>query len=312
MKTEDQTTEQIARRRNDWRGRAWSFAGGITATMMILTATERDRRHRIVDIVDYVIGAAARQPESPAAKPEPKGVLPPPPPEPEPEPRVKFGLPMPTGTMLPPLEGEADPFMPEPAQTQTRACADFAYAKEVREGKLAIYKPPGCDKNNREVAGFGDVTSPKEFAELEALIVAGKHEEATIRAKELLLERAGELPDNLDPTLASVIVGVLHHRGKGGLSQILKLLNVDDVAQLGTVAKTDWIRARADQERANELAVWKSKGKPGTIESFRASRAKELGGPVVLKGRGAFGRGLYNRWIEESDMITNDLMAKRS
>jgi len=89
--------------------------GGITV-FAILTATERELRHRIVDVADYIAsGSQAPEPiEQPPAvlevesEPRPRGVLPPVEPvemvAPESEPVDYYG----TGTMLPPID---DPFV---------------------------------------------------------------------------------------------------------------------------------------------------------------------------------------------------------
>lgn len=186
--------------------------------------------------------------------------------------------------------------------------AEFAFLKELRtdkNGRLTIYNPPSSDKNSKEVAGFGNVTDPVQYKALSALIRSGKHEEAKSQAKEFLMEGAGDAIAGVrDPGVAGVAIGVLHHRGKAGFRSVLDKLGVEDASSLSGISKDRWVRARAQQERENEVDVWKSQGRPGTLESFRRQRQRQLGGPIKVGNLGLFPKGLYNRWKEEAEKLS--------
>lgn len=201
--------------------------------------------------------------------------------------------------------------------SKTVSRGSFALAKEARldsSGKLEIYNPPSSDKNNREVAGFGDVTSPKKYKQLSSLVQQGKHEEAKQLAESFLSERGKPYTNQIkDDRIADIANGVIHHRGEGGFEKIISYLGEKNAGKASGKAleslvdtpnfERRWLLARAKQERENEESVWKSQGRKGTLSSFRRKRAKELGGPINITGQGSFGKGLYNRWVEEAEKL---------
>ena len=112
-----------------------------------------------------------------------------------------------------------------------------------------------------------------------------------------------------------MVNGVVHHRGEAGFEKIVGFLGsknagksagkkVESMIRLPDFSRR-WIAARAKQERENEEAVWKSQGKKGTLSNFRRQRAKQLGGSKQVLSLGTFGKGLYNRWLEEAQELTN-------
>lgn len=208
--------------------------------------------------------------------------------------------------------------------------AAFAFDKEARtdrQGSPVVYNPPSSDANRSEVAGFGNNTSPEKYQKLADLVKSGHGQEARTLAESYLAERAQPFVGGVqDFNTASVLTGLVHHRGEGGVKSIANKLGIqaESPAQLGrsieTQASTDqnfperWVEARALQERENERAVWKSLGQPGTLEEFRAQRARQLGGTQEVEELGGFGKGLVNRWREEAQMFANssgDLLASR-
>lgn len=198
--------------------------------------------------------------------------------------------------LLPPINGEQ-----EPGQELDDDGGEFAFEKEARldsQGRVQVYEPPSADKNSMEIAGFGNVTAPEKFEQLKALVDDGKHDEAKSLAKSFYTERASSFTQGANSQVAKVITGVVTHRGEGGTRSIFRKLGISSAAEIEEIASQPgfvdrWMEAREKQERENEEAVWKSKGKPGTLASFRASREKE------------FGKGLRNRWRDEAQKMTS-------
>jgi peptidoglycan hydrolase-like protein with peptidoglycan-binding domain len=226
------------------------------------------------------------------------------------------------------------PSGPSPAELPSvrpeGSVAAFAFDKEARtdrNGSPVVYNPPSSDANRSEVAGFGNNTSPEKYEKLVDLVKSGQGQEARSLAESYLAERAQPFVGGVqDFNTASVLTGLVHHRGEGGVKSIANKLGIqaDSPAQLGrsieTQASTDqnfpdrWVEARALQERENERAVWKSLGQPGTLEEFRTQRARQLGGTQEVEELGGFGKGLVNRWREEAQLFANssaDLLASR-
>lgn len=208
---------------------------------------------------------------------------------------------------------------PTPQRSTSRSSSnrgEFAFDREARtdsSGNAILHQPPSSDANSLEIAGFGNKTNPEKFNQLRRLIDSGNRTGATELAKTFLAERGAPFTESIEnDSVASVLNGVVHHRGESGFKKIASNLGVNGdnigrkLEKLTSQSnfQSRWVIARAKQERENEQSVWKSKGSPGTLSQFRAKRRRELGGSSSVGSLGSFPKGLVNRWRLEAENLT--------
>lgn len=154
-------------------------------------------------------------------------------------------------------------------------------ARRDSAGHLQVYSLPAGDEGGTyEVAGFNDRYHPTEAAELRALIMAGKYDEAEQRVGEYVLRDTADAAEwTSDPGVEFILRDCIHHRGKTGAAKILQ--RALDVAQDGQIGPKTL--AAAEQLAPIDL-----------LTKLRAAREEyEL---ATYGKREQFWKGFTNRW----------------
>jgi hypothetical protein len=171
--------------------------------------------------------------------------------------------------------------------------ASVVYDNEVRrdsKGNPTIYNPPSGDGGGAfEFAGITARYQPKEAARLRSLIDQGKVQEAEDEAKAFYRKRAEPyVKHSSDPGIQLQLTDTVHHRGEGGLRQILQ-------------------RATGSNSKSYGELIQMLEKMPNAHDKFhQARRSYEL--EVVDRGRKSrkkFRPGLLNRFDKMHAMSIN-------
>ncbi len=106
--------------------------------------------------------------------------------------------------------------------------ASFTFNREARrdsQGRLSVYNPPSGDGGGAfEVAGITARYQRKEATRLKNLISQGKHSQAEAEAKRFFRKRASPFVKHASQKgLQLQLADTVHHRGEGGLRNILQM-----------------------------------------------------------------------------------------
>jgi len=162
--------------------------------------------------------------------------------------------------------------------------AEFTFNSEARkdsQGRLSVFTPPSGDGGGSfEVAGITAKFQPEVSKRLKSLIRQGRHGEAEVEAKKFFRKRAAPFTKHASQRgLQLQLADTVHHRGEGGLRQILQRATGSKIKDHASLIK----KLDSDPEALNKFNKARVDHELINVDRGRSSRKK-------------FRKGLLNRF----------------